>query len=60
MVMKTKDNRRKPQHCEHLSILSSEPVQHCTKCTMNTEVRHLHLQRYNPAVFTNTAINLNL
>ena len=60
MVMKTKDNRNKPHHSEHLSIWFSQSVQHRTKCTMNTELRHLHFQRYNPAVFTNTAINLNL
>ena len=58
-VMKTKDNRNKPHHSEHLSIWFSQSVQHRTKCIMNTELRHLHFQRYDPAVFTNTAINLN-
>ena len=57
--MKTKDNRNKPHHSEHLSIWFSQSVQHRTKCIMNTELRHLHFQRYDPAVFTNTAINLN-
>ena len=59
MVMKTKDNRNNLHHSEHLSIWFSQSVQHRTKCMMNTEIRHLHLQRYNPAVLTNTAINLN-
>ena len=57
MVMKTKDNHNKPRHSEHLSIWFSQSVQHCTKCIMNTELRHLHFQRYHPAVFTNTATN---
>ena len=60
MVMKTKDNRNKPDHSEDLSIWFSQLVQHRTKCLMNTELSHLHFKRYNPAVFTNTAINLNL
>ena len=60
MAMKTKDNGNKPHHSEHLSIWFLQSVQHCTKCIMNTELRHLHFQRYNPAVFTNTAITLNL
>ena len=60
MVMKTKDDRNKPHHSEHLSIWFSQSVQHRTKCIMNTELRHLHFQRYSPAVFTNTAINLSL
>ena len=58
-VMKTKDNRNKPHHSEHLSIWFSQSVQQRTKCIMNTELRHLHFQRYDPAVFKNTAINLN-
>ena len=57
--MKTNDNRNKPHHSEHLSIWFCASVQHRTKCIMNTEFRHLHFQRYDPAVFTNTAINLN-
>ena len=60
MLMKTRNNRNKPHHSEHLSIWFSQSVQHHTKCIMNTELRHLHFQRYNPAVFTNTAINSNL
>ena len=60
MVMKTKDNRNKPHHLEHLSIWFSQSVQHRTKCIMNAKLRHLHSQRYFPAAFTNTAINLNL
>ena len=60
MVMKTKDNRNKPHHSEHPSIWLSQSVQHRTKCTMKTELRHLHFQRCNPAVFTNTAIYLDL
>ena len=59
MVMKTKDNRNKPDHSEDLSIWFSQSVQHRTKCVMDTELRHLHFKRYNPAVFTNTAITLN-
>ena len=58
-VMKTKDNRNKPHHSEHLSIWFSQSVQHRTKCIMNTELRHLHFQRYDLAIFTNTALNLN-
>ena len=60
MAMKTKDNRNKPHHSEHLSIWFSQSVQHRTKCIMNTELRHLHFQRYNPAVFTNAATKLNI
>ena len=58
-VMETKDNRNEPHHSEHLSIWFSQSVQHRTKCIMNRELRHLHCQRYDPAVFTNAAINLN-
>ena len=60
MLMKTKDNRNKLHHSERLSIWFSQSVLHRTKCIMSTEVRHLHFQKSNPAVFTNTAINLNL
>ena len=60
MVVKTKNNRNKPHHSEHLSIWFSQSVQHHTKCIMNKELRHLHFQRYNPVVFTNTAISVNL
>ena len=47
MVMKTKDNRNKQHHSEHLSIWFSQSVQHRTKCIMNTELRHLHFQKSN-------------
>ena len=60
MVMKTKDNRNKLHHSEHLSMWFSQSVQHRTNGIMITELRYLHFQRYNPAVFTNTAKNLNL
>ena len=50
MVMKTKDNRNKPHHSEHLSIWFSQSVQHRTRCIMNTEVRHLHFQKSNAGV----------
>ena len=50
-VMKTKDNRNKPHHSEHPSIWFSQSVQHRTKCIMNTELRHLHFQRYDPDAF---------
>ena len=55
MVIKRKDNHNKPHHSEHLSTWFSQSVQHRRKCIMNTELRHLHFQRYNNA---NTAINL--
>ena len=55
MVMKTKDNRNMHHHSEHLNIWFPQSVQHRRKCIMNTELRHLHFQRYNDA---NTAINL--
>ena len=60
MVMKKKDNRNKPHHSEHLTIWFSQSVPHHTKCIINTELRHLQFQRYNSAVFTNIAVNLNL
>ena len=50
MVMKTKDNRNKPHHSEHLSICFSQSVQHRKKCIMNTELRHLHFQKSNTGV----------
>ena len=37
MVMKTKDNRNRPHHSEHLSIWFPQSVQHRTKCIMNTK-----------------------
>ena len=50
MVMKTKDNRNKPHHSEHLSIWFSQSVQHRTKCIMTTELRHLHFRKSNTGV----------
>ena len=50
MVMKTKDNRNKPHHSEHLSIWFSQSVQNPRKCIMNTELRHLHFQKSNTGV----------
>ena len=55
MVMKTKANRNKLRQSEHPSIWFSQSVQHGRTCKMNTELRHLHFQRYNNA---NTATDL--
>ena len=50
MLMKTKDNRNKPQHSEHVSIWFSQSLHLRTKCIMNTELRHLHFQKSNTGV----------
>ena len=45
MIMKTKDNCKRPQHSERLSILFSPSVQHRTKCIMNTKNNSLFIKR---------------
>ena len=51
MVMKTKDNRNKPHHSEHLSIWFSQSVQHRTKCIISKE-RNFNSNPYLPIPFS--------